>query len=231
MITDPRTAPETARGRQIYAVSIGLLVGAPDRAEQTEFQAKVALLGSLTIVCAARPLIILRARALRPPRDAASPPTDGRALRALRSAPLAAAPWRCSPPPFAGLHRRSAGTPARSRASVSLDLADDAVAPIDRRSPRRRASRRSTARTAQADRRRRAVAGAARPTQLAELPRRADAPAARAGARPGTADRRRDAHRARRAHAVHADAPASRSTRHALHDRAGTGEGRPQRPR
>jgi ASPIC and UnbV/FG-GAP-like repeat/NQR2, RnfD, RnfE family len=59
MITDPRTAPETARGRRIYAVVIGLLSSLLIAPQQTEFAAKVALLGSLTIVCAARPLLIV----------------------------------------------------------------------------------------------------------------------------------------------------------------------------
>ena len=57
MITDPRTAPETARGRRIYSVAIGLLGALLIAPMQTEFWAKVALLASLTIVCAARPVV------------------------------------------------------------------------------------------------------------------------------------------------------------------------------
>ena len=55
MITDPKTAPETVRGRRIYAVAIGLLGALLIAPLQTEFAAKVALLGALTIVCAMRP--------------------------------------------------------------------------------------------------------------------------------------------------------------------------------
>ncbi len=65
MITDPRTAPETPRGRRIYALSIGLLGALLIAPMQTEYWAKVALLASLTIVCAARPLIILAREALQ----------------------------------------------------------------------------------------------------------------------------------------------------------------------
>ena len=45
MITDPRTAPETARGRKIYAITIGLLASLLIAPQTTEFAAKVALLG------------------------------------------------------------------------------------------------------------------------------------------------------------------------------------------
>ncbi len=64
MITDPRTAPETRTARRIYAVAIGLLGALLIAPMQTEFQAKVALLGALTIVCAARPLLVLANEAL-----------------------------------------------------------------------------------------------------------------------------------------------------------------------
>lgn len=64
MITDPRTAPETTRGRQVYAISIGLLSALMIAPMRTEFWAKVALIGALTIVCAARPLLILGREAI-----------------------------------------------------------------------------------------------------------------------------------------------------------------------
>ncbi len=64
MITDPRTAPETARGRRVYAIGIGLLGALLIAPMQTEFWAKVALLGALTIACAARPLLILAKEAI-----------------------------------------------------------------------------------------------------------------------------------------------------------------------
>ena len=44
MITDPRTAPETERGRRIYSVALGLLGALLIAPMQTEYWAKVALL-------------------------------------------------------------------------------------------------------------------------------------------------------------------------------------------
>ena len=57
MITDPKTTPAGRGARRVYAVAIGLLAVLLIAPETTEFWAKVALLGSLTIVCAARPLL------------------------------------------------------------------------------------------------------------------------------------------------------------------------------
>ena len=106
MITDPRTAPETARGRRVYAIAIGLLGALLIAPMQTEFWAKVALLGALTIVCAARPFLILakeaierrqRSRQLRRqtvcatagPCSASSPSSAPRASRPSSSWPAA----------------------------------------------------------------------------------------------------------------------------------------------
>jgi hypothetical protein len=63
MITDPKTTPKSMRGRALYAVSIGLLSVLLIAPAKTEFWAKVALLGALAIVCAARPLIGMLPRA------------------------------------------------------------------------------------------------------------------------------------------------------------------------
>src|SRR5213076_2880905 len=57
MITDPKTTPSGTRARAIYAVSIGLLAALLIAPARTEFWSKVAVLGSLAIVCAARPLL------------------------------------------------------------------------------------------------------------------------------------------------------------------------------
>ena len=59
MITDPRTIPETPRGRRVYAVSVGFLACLLIAPWTTEFAAKLAVLGSLTVVCAARPPLVL----------------------------------------------------------------------------------------------------------------------------------------------------------------------------
>jgi Na+-translocating ferredoxin:NAD+ oxidoreductase RnfD subunit len=57
MITDPKTTPSGTRARAVYAVSIGLLAALLIAPARTEFWSKVAVLGSLAIVCAARPLL------------------------------------------------------------------------------------------------------------------------------------------------------------------------------
>ena len=73
MITDPRTIPDTGRGRSIYAVTVALLSVVLIAPQTTEFWTKVAILGSLTIVCASRPFAIAIA--------ARSWPTLGRRTR------------------------------------------------------------------------------------------------------------------------------------------------------
>ena len=57
MITDPKTIPKGRVARLVYAVGVGLLATLLIAPQTTEFGAKVALLGALTLVCAARPLI------------------------------------------------------------------------------------------------------------------------------------------------------------------------------
>ena len=57
MITDPKTIPRGTAARRVYAVGIGLLSTLLMAGQTTEFGTKVALLGALTLVCAARPLL------------------------------------------------------------------------------------------------------------------------------------------------------------------------------
>ena len=57
MISDPKTIPESRRGRIAYAVAVGILATILIAAAKTEFWAKVAVLGALTIVCVAWPLL------------------------------------------------------------------------------------------------------------------------------------------------------------------------------
>ena len=59
MLTDPKTTPRGQRDRVVYAVSVGLLAALLIAPLRTEWATKVALLGALTIVCAARPLLAL----------------------------------------------------------------------------------------------------------------------------------------------------------------------------
>jgi Na+-translocating ferredoxin:NAD+ oxidoreductase RnfD subunit len=81
MITDPKTIPAGARGRIAYAVGIGLLASLLIAPARTEFWSKVAVLGALTIVCVARPLLV---RLRRPA------PLGGRRLLLVGAATLAA---------------------------------------------------------------------------------------------------------------------------------------------
>ena len=65
MITDPKTAPRAPKARLAYAVGLGLLASVLIAPTTTEYASKVALLGSLAIVCLALPLL----RAVRVPLD------------------------------------------------------------------------------------------------------------------------------------------------------------------
>jgi Na+-translocating ferredoxin:NAD+ oxidoreductase RnfD subunit len=115
MITDPRTIPETARGRRAYAVGIGLLAVLLIAPQTTEFATKVAVLGALTIVCAVRPLALLarsRARSL----DGLFAPVAARGGEARRVA-LGAVGVMCAVV-FAGLVLL-AGIPARPSAAAT----------------------------------------------------------------------------------------------------------------
>ena len=59
MITDPKTIPNGRTARRAYAVGVGLLAVLLIAPQTTEFAAKVSLLASLTIACAARPVLLL----------------------------------------------------------------------------------------------------------------------------------------------------------------------------
>lgn len=57
MITDPMTIPKGRVARVVYAVCVGLLATLLIAPQTTEFASKVAVLGALALVCAARPLL------------------------------------------------------------------------------------------------------------------------------------------------------------------------------
>jgi len=123
MITDPRTVPETRFGRRVYGISIGLLAALLIAPQQTEFASKVALLGSLTLVCAARPLIILLREAAARQSGQSLVDRSARLVRAglLRLRPAGRAglgtATLVAAAAFAGL-LVLAGTPARSSAGT-----------------------------------------------------------------------------------------------------------------
>ncbi|MGZ8688043.1 MAG: FG-GAP-like repeat-containing protein, partial [Gaiellaceae bacterium] len=62
MITDPKTIPDGRTARRVYAVAVGLLTVLLIAPQTTEFATKTAVLGALTLACAARPLFIFLQR-------------------------------------------------------------------------------------------------------------------------------------------------------------------------
>ncbi len=86
MMSDPMTAPKPPRARVIYGVLTALLAAGLIASQTTEYGIKVAILSSLTVVCALVPLIEAAARRLgpRPEGDAApaKPRAPSRRLRA-----------------------------------------------------------------------------------------------------------------------------------------------------
>ena len=73
MITDPKTTPKSRDGRYVYALTVALLAVLLIAPQVTEFWTKVALLGALWIVCAARPVVDVLAPRLQPALHAAGP--------------------------------------------------------------------------------------------------------------------------------------------------------------
>ncbi len=67
MITDPKTTPASRGARRAFGASIGLLSVLLIAPQTTEFATKVAVLGALTLVCAARPLVEVLMSAGRAP--------------------------------------------------------------------------------------------------------------------------------------------------------------------
>ena len=102
MITDPKTAPRSPSARLVYAVSLGLLAAVLIAPTTTEFAAKVALLGSLAIVCVAMPLLRLVPRPLDRRLALVARSGGRRGTRRRRSssanAPAAATAFRPLPP-------------------------------------------------------------------------------------------------------------------------------------
>ena len=138
MITDPRTIPSSHGGRRVYAVSVGFLAALLIAPWTSEFSAKLAVLGALAIVCAARPVLLL----LRDRVGIARARTTGRGVR-YAGLPVAGAA-ACGALVLAGIPARPAAAVAapldqRSIPTVSI-LRTKGLAPIDRATGRRIAS-------------------------------------------------------------------------------------------
>jgi hypothetical protein len=114
MITDPRTIPETRAGRRMYAVGVGLLAALLIAPHTTEFASKVAVLGALFLVCAARPAVLfLSTRIASRPRGLLPTSDFGAGGRRLATGGLVLAGALA----FAGLVV-AAGIPARPDAAA-----------------------------------------------------------------------------------------------------------------
>ena len=128
MITDPKTIPAGRGARRVYAVAVGLLAVLLIAPQTTEFASKVAVLGALALVCAARPLVELLG----------STGVTARAVRLVRSDVLAAGRPRsialsamtlAGAAGFVGL-LLVAGIPARSSTQAAdPPIADAAILP------------------------------------------------------------------------------------------------------
>ncbi len=57
MLTDPKTVPPGRVGRMLFALVLAIVATVLIAPQTNEFGTKVALLGSLVIMCAARPLL------------------------------------------------------------------------------------------------------------------------------------------------------------------------------
>jgi hypothetical protein len=134
MITDPKTVPAGRVGRIVFGVLVGVastLLMAP---QTDEFGAKVALLGGLVVLCAARPVL---ERFLPAPRSAndglvALWRTSG-ARTGVRRAPVAArAVGAAVAVALVGAGIVAAGGPARAAVpSSSLEVLDRLPAAVD----------------------------------------------------------------------------------------------------
>ena len=135
MITDPRTIPASRAGRRAYAVGVGLLATLLIAPFTTEFATKVAVLGALFLVCAARPVLVV-AR------------LDEVGSRTMRRHPPAGRPSRAPSPCSARSPSPASSSPPASQRDRMPEAASAALPRRFRtsRSPTREGSRRSTSR-------------------------------------------------------------------------------------
>lgn len=89
MMSDPATAAKTPAGRMIYGAATAVVAAALVLVQPTEYGIKVAILASLTVVCAAVPLIDALARRLRDPAAEPRPRLRIRREELLRPVTLA----------------------------------------------------------------------------------------------------------------------------------------------
>jgi len=117
MITDPMTIPKGRVARVVYAVCVGLLATLLIAPQTTEYATKVAVLGALALVCAARPLLERLLPAAGSPEDRAWPWARGH----VRHGWVSTAAVTLGAAGFAGLVV-VAGIPARPDAVTASSL-------------------------------------------------------------------------------------------------------------
>jgi Na+-translocating ferredoxin:NAD+ oxidoreductase RnfD subunit len=133
MITDPKTVPTSRRGRIAFGFLVAVastLLMAP---QTTEFATKVALLGGLAVMCAARPLAdrllsVRRSRATEPAEPA--DPSTGRRVGPVPALLLRGALFLAL---VVGLGTAIvvAGAPARGVITASADVLDGVPRQVD----------------------------------------------------------------------------------------------------
>jgi hypothetical protein len=128
MITDPKTTPKGRLARLVYGVGIGLLATVLIAPMRTEFGAKVALLGSLAIVCAARPVLDWLLPAAGSPDDRISAWAARVGARGGAGATRLGAIGLAAVAGFAGLVVL-AGIPARTGTAAAAVLGDTGKLP------------------------------------------------------------------------------------------------------
>jgi hypothetical protein len=130
MITDPKTVPDGRMARRVFAAAVGVVAALLIAPQTTEFASKVALLGALVLVCAARPVIEILLATTRA-YGGAIPSRTARVIRgdriAVRARPTAAAGGIAlmGAAAVAGLIVL-AGIPARPSASAALPRVENA---------------------------------------------------------------------------------------------------------
>ena len=94
MITDPKTVPTGRVGRALFGVLVGVASTLLIASQTNEFGTKVALLGGLVVVCAARPILD---RLVPEPQSAGDQSAGSPAVWRTEAAPVAFPPSSGSP--------------------------------------------------------------------------------------------------------------------------------------
>jgi Na+-transporting NADH:ubiquinone oxidoreductase subunit NqrB len=133
MISDPKTIPQTRRMQVAYAVAVGILATVLIAAAKTEFWAKVAVLGALTIVCVAWPLLKRWAPRLTVSRQKLA--LAGAAVLALWAAGIVGAGIRARPVPISAPLAHTGRLPA-----LTIEKSKGVQQSLDRKTARQMAA-------------------------------------------------------------------------------------------